>query len=275
MARYLLTQYPNNKSAHQRKGKKRDKRKGNDSKSEDKDNNMGGTTGAHVEDTTTTEESTAPNKRASIGAHFLKKNQESSRPSRIVDEILGTHSMDGDEFLGNTNLGDMSIYTTNNKEMMTGSHITQQLTCKYQGPNRPELLGAVSKEPKTHDLSHNFQFDSSNKSKYLNILSNMISTNEITNNAMNTTDNEVLNQENQYYNNQHDQQLMTRKHDSDQGHHNQSNPQFIGKHNGGLEQVNTELVPNTVLEEKEEKFHKWANNYGVWDNNPYTPTKDN
>ena len=164
MARYLSTQYANNKPTNQRGGKKGDKRKGDDSKSEDKDSNTGGTAGAHVEDTTTTEESTAPSGGASIGAHVLETNQESSRPSRTVDEILGAHPMGGDEFWGNTNPGDVSIDTANSKEMMTGSHITEQHTCKYQGPDRPELLDVASKEPKSYDWYHNYQLDSSKKS---------------------------------------------------------------------------------------------------------------
>ena len=58
MARYLSTQYPNNKPANQRGGKKGDKKKDDESKSEDKDSNTGGTAGVHVEDTTKTKEST-------------------------------------------------------------------------------------------------------------------------------------------------------------------------------------------------------------------------
>ena len=50
-SRYLLTQYPNNKPAHQRNGKKGDTKKEDYRKSNDKDNNTGGTVGAHVEDT--------------------------------------------------------------------------------------------------------------------------------------------------------------------------------------------------------------------------------
>ena len=61
MARYLSTQYVNNKPANQRGSKKGDKRKGDDSKSEDKDSNTGGIAGA------------------------------SSRPSRMVDQILGAY----------------------------------------------------------------------------------------------------------------------------------------------------------------------------------------
>ena len=47
VARYLSTQYPNNKPANQRKGNKGNKRTGDDTKSEDKDSNTGGTAGAH------------------------------------------------------------------------------------------------------------------------------------------------------------------------------------------------------------------------------------
>ena len=83
-----------------------------------------------------------------------------------------------------------------------------------------------------------------------------------------------LSQENQDFYNQHNQRLITCKHDGGQGYYNQSDQQFIArKHNGGLEQVNTELVPNIVLEEKEDWFYQWNNNYYMWDNNPYTPTK--
>ena len=45
MARYLLTQYPNKKSANQRNGKMGDKNKGDDPKSKDKDSIIGDTTG--------------------------------------------------------------------------------------------------------------------------------------------------------------------------------------------------------------------------------------
>ena len=55
---YLSAQYPNNKPGNQCKNKQR---KGDDPKSEDKDNiMMGGTTRAHVEDTTTNKDTTNP-----------------------------------------------------------------------------------------------------------------------------------------------------------------------------------------------------------------------
>ena len=89
IAKYLSTQYPNNKSIHQRDGKKGDKQKGDDSKSEDKNSIMGATAGTHVGDTTPPEESTAPSNGASIDAHVLKTNEQLSRPSRTIEAILG------------------------------------------------------------------------------------------------------------------------------------------------------------------------------------------
>ena len=71
MTRFLLTQCPNNKPANQHNGKKGDTNKGDNPKSKDKDSNMRDNAGAHVRDTTTTEESTAPNEGASIGAHVF------------------------------------------------------------------------------------------------------------------------------------------------------------------------------------------------------------
>ena len=242
MARYLSTQYPNNKPAHQRGSKKGDTRKGDDLKSEDKASNTGGTACAHVEDTTTPEESTAPSGGASISAHVSEINQGSSYPIRMV-----AHPMDGDDFWGITNPGDVSLDTANSEEMMAGSHITKQLTCKYQGPDQLELLEMASKEPKLHDLSHNYQLDSSKKSKYSDILLNVLLTKKNTNNVTNTVDSDVLNQENQDYHNQSDQQYIARKYDN------------------GLEQVTLELVPDIILEEEEDGSHKCADNYDQWD----------
>ena len=69
---------------------------------------------------------------------------------------------------------------------------------------------------------------------------------------------------------------MTRKYDVGRGYHNQSNSQPIAhKHDGGVEQVNTELDPNSFLEEKEEWFYQWDENYDVWNSNSYTPMKGN
>ena len=61
MARYMSTQYPSKNSGYQCKDKKgdRNRKKGDDRKSEDKDSNAKGTIGAHVGDVTTPEDSTA------------------------------------------------------------------------------------------------------------------------------------------------------------------------------------------------------------------------
>ena len=77
--RYLSTKYPNNKPTNQRGGNKGNKRKWDDPKSEDKDSSAGGTAGAHIEDTTTNEDTTAPSGEASLGAHTSETNQASSR----------------------------------------------------------------------------------------------------------------------------------------------------------------------------------------------------
>ena len=172
MARYLSTQYPNNKPTNQRGGNKGNKRKGDDPKSEDKDSNMGGTAGAHVEDTTTNEDTTAPSGGDSIGAQVLETNQTLSCPSRTVDEILGSHPVT-DDFWDNTNPTNVYIDTVNSKEKMAGSHITEFHTHEDEQPVVMDLLS----------------------------------------------------QGNQDYDNQHDQQLMTRKHYNIQEHHNPSNPQ--------------------------------------------------
>ena len=104
---------------------KRGIKKGDDLKSEDKDSNTGDTIGAHVGYTTTNEESTVPSGEASIRTHVLEKNKQLSRPSRTVEKILEAHPMNDGDFWGSTNPDDMSINTTNSKEMMTGSYITE------------------------------------------------------------------------------------------------------------------------------------------------------
>ena len=134
MARYLSTQYSNNKPANQRQCKKGDRKKGDESKSEDKDSNTGGTAGAQVEDTTTSEKSTVPSGAPSVGAHVSEINVQSSNSSRTMEEILGAHPMNDDDFWGNANPTDVSIDMVNSKEKMTGSHITEFNTHKDKQP---------------------------------------------------------------------------------------------------------------------------------------------
>ena len=228
MARCISTQYPNNKPAHQCNGKKGDKKKGDDSKSEDKHSNMGATAGAHVEDTTSREESTAPSGGFGIGAHVLETKQQFSCRSRTVEEILGAHPIDNR--VGLTPMTHLLIQQIT-KNMMTESHIMEQRTYKYQEPAPPELLNVVTKKPQTYNLAQNYQLDSWNKFKDLNILSK-------TNNVTHTNSTDLLSQENQDYYNYYDQQFIARKYD------------------GSLEQVTIELVPQIVLEEEEDAFYQ-------------------
>ena len=99
---------------------------------------MGGTAGAHVEDTTTNEDTTTPSKGASLGAHVSGRNQAPSRLSRTVDEILGAHPVN-DDFWDNTNPTDVSIDTIKSEEKMAGSHITEFHTHKSEQPNSGSL----------------------------------------------------------------------------------------------------------------------------------------
>ena len=75
-----------------------------------------GGTAVHVEDTTTTEKS--PTSSRGLTRSRFRINVQSSRPSRTVEEILGAHPMNDSDFWGNTNSYDVSIVTTNSKEMM-------------------------------------------------------------------------------------------------------------------------------------------------------------
>ena len=88
---YISTQYPNNKPANQRKN---NNEKGDDPKSEDKDNITGDTTRAHVEDTTINEDTAAPSGGADLGAHVSETSQAISCPSDMVEEILGVNPID-------------------------------------------------------------------------------------------------------------------------------------------------------------------------------------
>ena len=129
MARYLSTQYPNNKPTNQRGGNKGNKRKKDDPKSENKDSMTGGTSSAYVEDTTINENTTASSGGASLGAHVWETNQVLSCPSRTVDEILEAYPIN-DDFWDNTNPTDVSIDTVNNEEKMVRSYITKFHTHK-------------------------------------------------------------------------------------------------------------------------------------------------
>ena len=154
MSRYLSTKYSNNKPPNQPGGKKGENKKNDESKSEDKDSNTDSTAGVHVEDTTTTEEFTVPNRAPSIGAHVSETNAQSSNSPRTVEEILGAHPMDDDDFWGNTNPTDVSIDKANSEEMMTGSHITEFHTTEQEKSVTTELLNEVSNLPEVTSYIH-------------------------------------------------------------------------------------------------------------------------
>ena len=128
----------------------------------------------------------------------------------------------------------MSIDTANSKEIMVGTHITEQHSLEYQESVQLELLNMAPYEPHTCDLPQNYQLDFLNNFMDLNILSK---TDDVTNNVTNTPAVNVLNQKIQDYYNRQDQQYSA------------------CTYNGGREQVTLELVPNNILEKEENSFY--------------------
>ena len=134
--------------------------------------------------------------------------------------------------------------------MITENHIAELHTHKCEEPVPLELLNVVLNDPQAYGLPKNYQWDSPNKFKYLNISLK-------TNNVVHTPGINFLSHENQVFYNRRDQQYIACKYD------------------GGLEQVTLELVPTIILDEEEDDFYQWAENYDQWDNNPYTPVEGN
>ena len=157
MAKYMSTQYPYKNPGHKCDNKKVDTnwKKGDNwdnPKSEEKDNNYTGTTGVYVGDATTPEDSIAPGGGSSIGAHVLEATKQPSLTTQSVEYLLGAHSI-GDGIWGETNPCDVSIDTANSKEVMTGSHITEQHTFQFCRSNQHELLNVTAYKPRKDDLS--------------------------------------------------------------------------------------------------------------------------
>ena len=154
MARYLLTKYPNKNILHQRDGKKRDKngKKGSDSKPEDKNNNTTDTSGAHVGEVTTLEDSTAPTDGSSIGSHISEVAKHKSRPAWSIEDLLGAHPID-DAVWGRTDPSDVSIDTANSAEIMAGSHIREEQTFPFRTSDSHNLLYMTALVPRKDDLS--------------------------------------------------------------------------------------------------------------------------
>ena len=78
-------------------------------------------------------------------------------------------------FWGGTNPSDVSIDTTNNEEMMAGSHITYLHTHEYEESVPPELLNKVPNVPEVCDLAHKCHLNPSDKSKDSNMLHDSLS----------------------------------------------------------------------------------------------------
>ena len=123
MARYLSIQYNNKVPNNQRKKKgDRNSKKGDNSKPEDNNTTTSGTTGAHVGEGTTPQDSTAPSKGASIDAHVSETSQRVFCPTRSVEELLVAHPVN-DAIWSRSNPSDVSIDTSNSAEIIAGSHI--------------------------------------------------------------------------------------------------------------------------------------------------------
>ena len=124
MARHLSTQYTT-KILHNPRNKRGDKnsKKGDNSKSEDKDSTTTGTTCAHIGEVTTPQDSTTPSDGSSIGAHVSEFTELAFCPAQSVEELLAVHPVD-DATWSHTNPSDMSIDTANSAEIIAGIHIT-------------------------------------------------------------------------------------------------------------------------------------------------------
>ena len=134
-----------------------------------------------------------------------------------MEEILGAHPMNDDDFWGSVNPTDVSSDTTNSKEMIAGSYNIELNTHKHKKTAPTELFNKVSNVPEVCDAVQIYQLDPLDKSKNLNMLSK-------TGNVTHTNGIKLSSQENQDYGNWHDEQLITRKHDGGQGYHNRNKP---------------------------------------------------
>ena len=126
--------------------------------SEDKNNTTIGTVGAHVEDNTTNEDTTAPSGEANLGVRISETNQTTSPTSHTVEQILGAHPTN-DDFWKNTNSTDVSIDTVNSVEKLVGSYITEFHTPKDKEITPEDTLCQES-EHSNNDHEHQNTRDS-------------------------------------------------------------------------------------------------------------------
>ena len=79
---------------------------------------------------------------------------------------------------------------------MAGSHIMEQHTFKFRESVQPGLLNMTSYKPREDSSSQNHDLDFLNNFNDWNML---LKVNDATNNGANTTDNNIVNQEDQDY----------------------------------------------------------------------------
>ena len=144
MTRDQSTQY-NNKIINNPRDKRGDRnsKKGDDSKSEDSNTSTTRTTGAHIGEVTTPQDSTAPSKGSSIGAHVSEILGLTFCPAQSVEELLAAHPVD-DAIWSHTNLSDVSIDTVNSAELIAGIHITEGSTYAFDRSDPYGLLDTTS-----------------------------------------------------------------------------------------------------------------------------------
>ena len=153
MTRYMPTQYTN-KISNNPRDKKGDKisKKGDNSKSEDKDITTTGTAGAYVGEVTTPQDSTAPSKRSSIGARVSEIAEPAFCPARSVEELLAAHPVN-DAIWSHTNPSDVLIDTANSAEIIASIHITEGSTYMFHRSDPYGLPDATSHVSHKDDMS--------------------------------------------------------------------------------------------------------------------------
>ena len=129
-----------------------DSKKGDDAKSKDSDTTTTSTAGAHIGEVTTPQDSTAPSKGASIGAHVSEIAQQAFCPAGSVKELLAAHPVN-DAIWSHSNPSDVSIDTANSAEIITGSHITEGLTYAFDRSDPYELIDTASHVSHKDDMS--------------------------------------------------------------------------------------------------------------------------
>ena len=229
---------------------------------------------------------------------FQKQNVQLSNSPHYIEEILGAHLMNDDDFWGNTNPTEVSIDTANSEEMMAGSHIIEFHTHKHKELFTTELLKQVLNLPEVickHGASrghHNQSDPQSTKSANCKLPTRKdgsLSTDAIGNRDIAEVMGKTLDIVEGFISDMLPEsgylEAPTIIEDSNKTTNENEmedlKPTVVDENNNdSVERTNTILEPNNilgshVLEEKEEWFYQWVDNYDVWNNDSYTPTKAN